>query len=372
MNVLRFEQHISNRRLPILHDVMLLIVLTTVVTLLLIPSLSKIAISYGLTDKPDKRKQHSGEVPLVGGIAIFGALMLGSLISIGSVEISPLLLTLCLAMLALGMVDDYTDLSARFRFLVQIIVAIVMVVFGDIRIENLGSLLGSQDVVLNGTLSLIFTVLCTVGVINAVNMIDGMDGLAGSILLISFSSLAGLAAINGDTSSAYTLFLIVGGLGAFLWYNSRLARPKAVIFMGDSGSMFLGLVLVWFFVDLTQSSNPALTPTAAGWILGLPLIETVVVMVGRIVDRKSPFDAGRDHLHHKLTDAGISPSHSVLTMCGLHVLLVSVGVTYSSTIGIEAFLFWAFVWLVLIHFVLCRYFVEKIGEVLTKHLRITD
>lgn len=372
MSALCFEQYISI--LPtdtIFHDVMLLIVLTSIITLLLIPSLSKLAISYGLTDKPDKRKQHSGDIPLIGGVAIFGALLLGSLLSSGD-AISPLLLVLCQAMLTLGMVDDYAGLSARVRFLVQISAAVVMVVFGDIRIENLGSLLGSQDVVLNGPVSLIFTVLCTVGVINAVNMIDGMDGLAGSILLISFSSLAGLAAINGDSSSAHTLFLIVGGLGAFLWYNSRLARPKAVIFMGDSGSMFLGLVLVWFFVDLTQSSNPALTPTAAGWILGLPLIETVVVMVGRIIDGKSPFDAGRDHLHHKLTDAGISPSHSVLTMCGLHVLLVSVGVTYSSTVGIEAFLFWVFVCLVLIHFVLCRYFVEKIRGVLTKHLRITD
>lgn len=303
----------------------------------------------------------------MGGAAIFCALALGALLSGGDIA-SPLLLALCLVMLTLGMVDDFTDLSARSRFLVQIGAASVMVIVGDIRIENLGPLFGTQDIVLSGPSYVIFTVLCTVGVINAVNMIDGLDGLAGSILLISFTSLAALAAINGDASSAQTLFVISGSLVAFLWYNSRLVRPRAVIFMGDSGSMFLGLVLAWFFVDLTQSSNPALTPVAAGWILGLPLMETVVVMIGRIVDRKSPFSAGRDHLHHKLTSAGLSANLSVLTMSVIHALLVCVGIVYSKSVSFEAILFWVFVSFVLVHFAMSRYFIQRIGLAMSKHV----
>lgn len=337
-----------------------LIIFAGVVCAGLIVVLEALAPTLGLTDKPSARKRHIGEIPLIGGIAMFGT------IAIMGVFFNPshfpsVLVIIGSILVLLGMVDDIHNLSARFRLLVQVVVVSALFFLGDMRIETIGNLFFGAEVHLNQWASYGFTVICAIGVINAINMIDGLDGLAGSILLVSFMALGAVAVAN-DSPHAPFIFMLTSCLVAFLAFNNRLFRRKARIFMGDAGSMFLGLVLVWYFVKLTQSPDPSLTPISAGWIFGLPLIETVSVMIGRIVEKRSPFDAGRDHMHHRLRSAGFTVNMAVGTMLVAHTLLVTVGVAFSRSEAMGPYLFWGFVALTIIHFLVNRRFLRPIAK----------
>ena len=337
---------------------------TTLLCLCLIPAIEKLAPNLGLLDRPNTRKHHIGDVPLVGGIAIFTSIATVSLIT-GTAVVPPTLLILSFAMLLLGTVDDLITLSVRFRLLVQISIAGAMVSFGDIRIETIGSIFGGEVVQLNDSLAFVFTVMCVVGVVNAINMIDGLDGLAGSILLLSFAAL-GLIAFEHSAVSTFQLFAISGCLAAFLVYNNGVFRTKARIFLGDAGSMMLGLMLVWYFVELSQGSTSVLNTVCAGWIFGLPLLETISVMAGRLIDGRSPFDAGKDHLHHRLRRAGFSVNGTVAIMLLMHSALLLVGIYFSIRPGTDAVLFWSFLVVIALHFVIGRYLLENWGHRLIK------
>ncbi|CAK0779180.1 UDP-GlcNAc:undecaprenyl-phosphate/decaprenyl-phosphate GlcNAc-1-phosphate transferase [Gammaproteobacteria bacterium] len=205
-------------------------------------------------------------------------------------------------LVGLGILDDFHELSAWPRFVGQIMAAVAMYFVGGISIENLGALFGEGDVVL-GPVALPFTVFATVGVINAFNMIDGIDGLAGGLSLISilfFSFLAGL----GDHHTDLVMLMLLGAaIVAFLLFNLRFpGRPFALVFMGDAGSMFLGFMLCWFAVGLSQGEHRAMAPVTALWILAVPLFDTLSVMIRRLTNGKSPFIADRGHLHHMLME----------------------------------------------------------------------
>jgi UDP-GlcNAc:undecaprenyl-phosphate GlcNAc-1-phosphate transferase len=276
-----------------------------------------------------------------------------SFLSGSAVEFPSLLIGLCFILVLLGIGDDLNDLSASFRVLVQIIVGTIMAVMMDVRIENIGSIVGGEPVQLEGVASVVFTVLCVVGVINAINMIDGLDGLCGSILLVSFGVLAVLA-YQAGSDIAGLLFSVCAALLAFLIFNARVFKERATVFMGDSGSMFLGLILVWVLVEMTQGQTPVLSAVSAGWIFGLPLLETVAVMIGRMVDKKSPFTAGRDHLHHKLLDAEFSVKQTVAIMVAVHASIVAIGFVFAKDAASETVLFWLFVFITVLYFLLLR------------------
>ena len=334
---------------------MWMVLCTTFFCFFLIPVFEKFAPNWGMVDKPCDRKQHEGDVPLVGGIAIFCSMAFAVLFWQWQAGLLVLLLV-GFSMVIVGIIDDLHALSAKLRLFIQVLLASVMFFFGDMRIEQLGSLFGGELIELSGVWSYAFTVVCAVGVINAVNMIDGLDGLAGSILMISF---AALGALSMGSQNALVLFSLVGCLVAFLAFNNRVFRDNARVFLGDSGSMFLGLVLVWFFVQLTQGDKPALSSVSAGWIFGLPLMETISVMMGRLLDKKSPFHAGRDHLHHQLRRAGLSVNKTVAIMLLIHMGLVSVGVFFANAgTHTDAYLFWAFVALTVLHFAASRFWLE--------------
>ncbi len=339
---------------------MLTVIFATLLCAAVIPVLGKLAIAYGLTDKPDNRKKHIGEIPLTGGLAIFLALVFAELAAPGEL-MPPMLFGLCFVLVILGLVDDYKNLSARCRLYFQVAVATLMVVLADVRIESLGALFGGSDVQFGYVASLLFTVMCTVGVINAINMIDGLDGLSGSLLAVTLSSMGVLAMANGNTDTALTLFSISGCLLAFLFYNSRVIRERATVFLGDSGSMMLGLVLVWYLVDMTQGTDPAISTVAAGWLFGLPLMDTVAVMMGRVIEKRSPFEAGRDHLHHRLRSRNLSVGSVVLTMLAMHCALVLVGTVNAATTENDTWLFWAFVILVIVHFAISKRYFKVAG-----------
>ena len=347
--------------------VMGIVFATTVVCAAFILVLEKLAPGLGLVDHPCDRKQHDGQVPLVGGLAIFCAIAITSLVFEQSHFSSTMILG-GLLLILLGITDDVKNLSARFRLAVQFAIASLMFFYGDMRIENIGPILGSTDTQFSGPASYLFTVFCTIGVINAINMIDGLDGLSGSLLLASFLALGalGFAAGRADASA---LFIIAGCLVSFLAYNNRVFRAKARIFLGDSGSMFLGLVLMWYFVKMTQGETPALASVSAGWIFGLPLMDTISVMLGRLIDKTSPFTAGRDHMHHRLRRAGFSVNFCVAIMLSLHMSLAAVGITFAHSTEAQPVLFWFFAVLTMVHFLVSRIYLEPMGKRAADSLR---
>ncbi|MDO6461362.1 undecaprenyl/decaprenyl-phosphate alpha-N-acetylglucosaminyl 1-phosphate transferase [Granulosicoccaceae sp. 1_MG-2023] len=319
------------------------------VTALLV--LRRIAEHIDLLDRPCERKQHEGLVPLVGGIAMFCGFAVSALV------LQPTWTSLALVLIAgvvlvMGILDDMHGLQTRKRFLVQILAAVAMVYIGQVQITHLGNLFGDGEVHLGGFFALIFTVFSTVGVINAMNMVDGADGLAGSLALVSFAALSVIAISAGAGSIGIYSLILVGALTAFLLFNVRIAGRRARVFMGDAGSMMLGLLMAWLFIDLSQGEQPPLSAVSAGWIFGLPLLDISAVMVRRLFEGRSPFEAGRDHLHHLLIDQGFSVNSALAIMCFAHIVFVSVGLLANQVPGAEPLLFWAFVILVAAHLVL--------------------
>jgi UDP-GlcNAc:undecaprenyl-phosphate GlcNAc-1-phosphate transferase len=273
-----------------------------------------LARRIGLLDCPGGRKCHDGAVPLVGGVAMFTGFLFAILSLPTSLDDYRSFIASMALLVVVGLMDDLRELSARARFIAQIVAGLLMTLWGGVVLNDLGDLLMPVNLEL-GAWALPFTVFSVVGVINALNMSDGIDGLAGGVVMISliFLSVMALAAGNfGDTS---VIVVLLASVIAFLFFNFPIpGRKQAKVFMGDSGSMFLGFALAWFSVSLTQGSDRAMAPITALWIVGLPMMDTVAVMLRRIIRGRSPFAPDREHFHHIMLVAGYSTRTTVVTM----------------------------------------------------------
>lgn len=318
------------------------------IALSLIYVFERVATRFGIIDKPDQRKNHEGNIPLVGGPAIFFAIAFSSVLLVPQFQVLVFLL-LSGCMVLVGVIDDRVDLPASVRLITQATIAATMVAYASVSIISVGNLIGSGPLLLHGSISLIFTIVCTIGAINAVNMIDGVDGLTGTIITISFSAIGWVAWQDGDWVTAKLMAVFVGATAAFLMFNARIFIPRARIFMGDSGSMLMGLILVWFLIRVTQGDDPSMSPVVAGWVFGLPLLDTISVMVGRLRSGRHIFEAGRDHFHHRLLDSGLSVNQTVLAAGFVHASFVCIGIKINEYPELEPMLFWAFVASVVIH-----------------------
>lgn len=325
-----------------------------IATAVLIHLLSPLARRIGLVDAPRGHKTHEGEVPLVGGLAMFCGFLFAVLIpQIPLTELRPLFAGSALLVIV-GVLDDFHELAPNSRFVAQIGAGLLMVLWGGIALEDLGQLIGPEITTL-GTWGIPFTIFSVVGVVNALNMLDGMDGLAGGLSLIVFSLLALTAFQSGDTANAIVLFLLAAVVFAFLLFNLRLPRrTKALVFMGDAGSMFLGFAMAWFLIDLSQpqvrTEVAVITPVTALWILALPLMDTVRIMLRRILGGRSPLVADREHLHHLLGRLGLGVTGCVTLILTLTALLAVTGLWAQSRGIPEHQMFAAFLALFAIYF----------------------
>jgi UDP-GlcNAc:undecaprenyl-phosphate GlcNAc-1-phosphate transferase len=296
--------------------------LTTLVLLCLQPLASRL----NLLDHPDAhRKDHAHPTPVTGGIAILA----GCLVAFFGAQTSSTSLQAFMAaaalLVAVGLYDDLRDLRWYWRILAQAIAALIMIEWGGVRVEQIGPALGLGPMSL-GALSVPFTVFATVGLINAMNMIDGADGLAGSLGLAALAMLAAAALYAGNAVLAGRLSVLCGALAAFVAWNVRLPwRPRARVFLGNAGSALLGLVIAWSAFRLTQNPGHPVNPVLALWLLPIPVMDTLVLIVRRLREGRSPFSAGRDHIHHFMQDAGFGPTRAAMLLtafslaCGLLV-----------------------------------------------------
>lgn len=287
-----------------------------VVSAALIRGLMFFAETWGLIDHPGHRKVHGHPTPLVGGLGMLLA-MLVLQAGLGKLPFeSWSLLAALLVVTAIGVADDAHELSHRAKFFAQAIGAAIIVSGTSIWVYSLGDLFGLGNVEL-GKWAILVTIISVVGVMNAINMIDGLDGLAGSLCLVPILTLA-LLATGGDGDLAFELLLIAGAILGFLLLNLRLpGRARAMVFMGDTGGMILGMLIAWYSIKLGGNSNSVIKPITAVWVLAVPLLDMGGVMLLRLSQRKSPFHADQQHLHHVLLHAGYSVNQVVAIMAAL-------------------------------------------------------
>ena len=320
------------------------------VTLISVMFYMPAARRIGLLDTPGERKHHDGSIPLIGGIAMFT----GLLFAIVSLPVPidrylPLIAGVAI-MMVMGVADDLRDLSARVRFFAQVIAALLMIYWGDIVLLSLGSAFYGEVVNL-GMWAIPFTVFAVVGVVNATNMTDGVDGLAGSMALVILSAFAAIAAATGLYNDLMVLLVVIATILAFLMFNFPIpGRAQAKVFMGDGGSMFLGFVIAWYGVSLTQGEHAAISPTTALWVIGLPILDTIAIMTRRVLRGRSPFAPDREHFHHILQVAGFSKTMVVVIMMMLSALLAVIGL-FGELLNVpEYIMFYGYVILLSLYF----------------------
>ncbi len=294
--------------------------LALVITAALLWGLQPLAIRMNLLDHPTVRKDHVAPTPVTGGIAIFLACITAFFfIQHGSTSAAAFSVAALLLVLV-GVWDDLRDLRWYWRILAQATAALIIIVWGDVRVEQIGPMFGLSELSL-GWLSVPFTIFATVGIINALNMIDGADGLCGLLGLAALTMLMAAALYAGNLLLAERLSVLCGALTGFLAWNMRLPwRPRAKVFLGNAGSALLGLAIAWVSFRLTQNPGHPVNPVLALWLLPIPVMDCLVLIVRRLQEGRSPFSAGHDHIHHIMQDAGFGPTRAALHLTGFSLL----------------------------------------------------
>ncbi len=286
-------------------------------TIALIPVLSSLAVHLHIVDIPDERKVHSRPIPRSGGLAM----ALGALIPIVlwlpfDTSLKAILIGAAIVVL-FGFIDDSKGLSYLWKFAAQTAAALVVTCYGGVWIHDLGALL-PQGVHLPGLIGIPLTVIVIVGATNAINLSDGLDGLAGGISIMSFICIAYLAWIGGDLMVALLSIAMIGAIFGFLRFNTY----PATLFMGDAGSYLLGFWAVCLSLKITQADHGfnRLLPLM---LLGIPILDTLSVMLERIAKGKSPFMPDKNHLHHRFMKLGLSHSETVFLVYTLQACVIT-------------------------------------------------
>ena len=292
------------------------ILLSMFTTIVLIPILKEIALKFNILDIPNQRKIHEFPIPRIGGIAMATGAFIPVLFW---VPMKPYLISIIIGsgiVVIAGMVDDIRKLGFKTKFAAQILAALIVILYGNIKIVDLGFFF-PDGFILPDLASIPLTIFIIVGVTNAINLSDGLDGLAGGISLLSLICIGYLSYILKIHPFIVISAALIGSIFGFLRYNTF----PATIFMGDAGSQLLGFIAICMSLTLTQKSRH-LSPFLIFLIMGFPLIDTFSVVAQRIMSGKSPFVADKNHLHHKLMDLGLYHSESVILVYVIHAIFI--------------------------------------------------
>ena len=319
------------------------------VALILLVVMTPLAHQFGLVDQPSARKRHAGIIPLTGGVAIFMAVLVASVATDVWMKNNPLFFTASAFVVLLGMLDDRFDLSAKGRLMCQFGVASIMAWSAQNYVTSLGNIFGYGDIALDIG-GYFFTIVCVVGVINAFNMIDGIDGLAGGMSLVILLTLAGFLIATGNGTAIMEPLIIVAAIVPFLAFNLSWKGFKGnKIFMGDAGSMFVGLTIVWLLVDHTQGSDAAFRPITAVWLVGLPLMDMAAIMYRRARKGQSMLRPDRQHLHNIFMRTGLSSRQSLIAILCMGACYCVIGIVGEIYLVPEYIMFWGFIGLLVLY-----------------------
>ena len=295
-----------------------------------------IYLSYAkkLTKKPNNRSSHNKLVPTMGGLAIFigisVSIALVTIIMGDKAEVSEILsiVTTTTILLFIGIKDDLMEISSRKKFLTQLVAALLLILLTGNHITDFYGLLGIHSI--PRLLCIGFTVFVYILIINAYNLIDGIDGLAAGIGIVFFGFCGIYFILNSQCIDGFLSFASIGGLVAFSRYNISNTQK---IFMGDTGSMVIGLILTYQIIKIL-TINPSIKdnyqinniPVVILALLSYPLFDTLRVFIIRIKNKKSPFSADRKHIHHSLIDLGLSHLQASLLIIVYTIMIVGIAI----------------------------------------------
>jgi len=306
-------------------DILLTASVSFIITFLAIPVVLQVAEQKKLYDIPDERKLHTRPVASLGGVGIFAGFILASLLSIQSeasaeLQIFFAFFAAAVIIFFLGLKDDLMIMSASKKFIGQIIAASILIHLGGIRLDSMHGLFGFEKV--SEGFSLALSYLTIIVVINSFNLIDGVDGLASSLGILTMSAFGVYFFAINEQAYALLAFSMAGSLIAFMIFNHHPAK----IFMGDSGSLMIGLInaiLVIKFINIADDPSTAIRVNSvvavAFAILIVPLLDTLRVFGIRIFNGKSPFTPDRNHVHHLLLDNGLNHPAVALTCVAINL-----------------------------------------------------
>ena len=327
-------------------EIIYMIVIPFLFVLAIIPFIKKVANHVGALDIPDARKVHKNPMPRLGGLGIYMGFLLGYILfGQMSLRMNAILIGSFIIIIT-GIMDDIKPISAKIKFLFQILAASVVAIYGEILLQDLSAF----GFYINfGIFSYPITILFIVGIINCINLIDGLDGLAAGLSSIYFVTIG--IVIVGWTHTfgldAIITFIMLGSTLGFLCHNFNPAK----IFMGDSGSMFLGYMIA--VIALLGFKNVTLTTLLAPiCLLAIPIMDTLFAILRRIVNKKPISEPDKEHLHHQLLSLNLSHRNVVLVIYGVDILFalaMLVYMLYDATVGI---IIYAILFIVVLIFVM--------------------
>lgn len=293
---------------------LLFFALASAVTALITPVVIRAATRFKCVDLPGKRHVHKKTTPRWGGIAFFIGVLPG-FFALPQDKGTLLFLLGAVVVLLVGMLDDRKTLSYRTKFAAMIVATTIVIFGGGTVVRDIGvyTAFGKFEL---GWMGIPFTYVGILGVTNAMNLLDGLNGLAAGSSLLAFLFMGIAAAMAGNAPLAILCFAFTGALAGFLLFNF----PKAKIFMGDTGSLFLGFSLAVIAVQLSQNPRMPVNPGLPFLVLLLPIFDTVRVFLLRITRRRNPFHADKSHLHYLMTRRGMTPTAAVLVIWAMTAL----------------------------------------------------
>jgi UDP-GlcNAc:undecaprenyl-phosphate GlcNAc-1-phosphate transferase len=301
--------------------------LAFLITFFAIPIVIQVAKDKKLFDEPDERKVHKTVIPTLGGLGIFAGFIIATLMGVPSGITSELqyFAAATTVIFFLGLKDDILVLSASKKFIGQLVAAGIVIKFGGVQLNNMHGFLGINEI--PRVASVILTIFTIIVITNSFNLIDGVDGLAGSLGLLTTLVFGIYFFFAGQLTYAVMALSLSGSIIAFLIYNFSPAK----IFMGDTGSLLLGLVnsiLVIKFINVAGFPAPSkfaleASPAIGFAILMIPLFDTLRVFTLRILDRRSPFSPDRTHVHHFLLDIGFTHRMITFTCVGVNIAFIA-------------------------------------------------
>jgi UDP-GlcNAc:undecaprenyl-phosphate GlcNAc-1-phosphate transferase len=321
----------------LLAGVFLALIVALVVSFLASPIVKTFAYKVGAVDVPkDNRRMHHVPIPRLGGLAIFLGFIVSILLFAEMTDQFRSILLGSVIIVVLGVVDDITPLPAKFKFLIQIVAALIPVLNGVlIHVLSNPNLLSENPYWDMGALSIPVTVLWIVAITNAVNLIDGLDGLAIGVSAISATTVLVISLLVSELEVAVVMAALVGACVGFMPYNLNPAK----MFMGDTGATFLGYILACMSVEGLFKSWAIISFAVPFLILGLPIFDTTFAFIRRIAHGQSPMQADRSHIHHRLIDMGLNQKQAVATLYVISAILGLSAVVLTTSGELRAMIF---------------------------------
>lgn len=305
-----------------LKEVFTIVIITMIFVIIFIPIVKNIAMFVGALDIPDKRKVHKAPIPRLGGLGIYAGFLLGYILfGHQSIQMNSILIGSVIIIIT-GMIDDIKPIPAKYKFMGQLVAALIIPFYGGIVLRDVSAF----GLYVNfGIFSYPLTAFFIVAAINCVNLIDGLDGLAGGISAIYFLTIGVISMVLKNTNGLDTVLTFIM-LGSTLGYLKHNFYP-ASIFMGDSGSMFLGYMIA--VIALLGYKNVTFTSFIVPiFLLAIPILDTAFAILRRFINHKPISMPDKNHLHHQFLKKNFSQRRTVLTIYFIDLLFAAASVLY--------------------------------------------